>query len=551
MKDHHGPTAACFKALAVALLAMPAAAQQDPTARELTAYLPSHTPLVLDLYDGAANVKALLGLLEPLPRQLPPEARLAVQALPTLVKAKTGMTLEDLLTVIAPGQVLAALFPDEVKPFGVLISRIEEPKEIWRVVKRLGVELPIHIQNGILTLSNNRDNLLKVLRFRSSGKPTLLQNQRYTKARAELKPGNSVRAYLDLRYLRKIQRRGFFERVPGGARLFAGPIAHVLDTATRVDGRLDVLADGIALTGRFDGSAMAVGDRPVPVASLLRHGAKERQLPPEPLGTMAALSLDRDLQGFFKNADRLLDEDSATGVKKFLSTANQFLGSLDFTDGLLPALDFPGAIFVTDTAPEAPEEQPRIKFPAFTLAVPVVAEAERKVKRALGRALQTIGFIVTNQRRQSKRDPVQVRVRNEKRGEYRYQYLAYGDWDGPGQPPMDLNFGVTLLFAHGHLILSSTRDGAVRAAKAMKSAEGKSVRGDYLLLTGEGLAQYATMNLEVLALDRVLKEGGTLRQANQFWHGAAAVLRILEAEINVAPGQQDTSFTVSLRRVSR
>ena len=63
---------------------------------------------------------------------------------------------------------------------------------------------------------------------------------------------------------------------------------------------------------------------------------------------------------------------------------------------------------------------------------------------------------------------IQVRPREETRGEHRLLYLAHGEWDGPGKPPLDMGFGVTLLFTHDHLVLSSTRDGAVRAADAMK-----------------------------------------------------------------------------------
>jgi hypothetical protein len=52
-------------------------------------------------------------------------------------------------------------------------------------------------------------------------------------------------------------------------------------------------------------------------------------------------------------------------------------------------------------------------------------------------------------------------------------------------------------------------------------------------------------------LDRVLKEGETMPQANRFWRGAVGVLKILEAEVSVVPGQQDTTLRVNLRRQRR
>lgn len=547
--------------MASAAQAAPAApqdTQQRPTPRELTAYLPADTPLVVDLHDGEACVRALWSLAEPLPRGLPQPAAAVMRALPLLVKGKTGMTPEDLLTVFAPGQVIAAYFPagpDGQEPFPVVMSRVDDPEEIRRVVKRLGVKLPIHIQDRILTLSNTRRNLERALRFRREGKASLLQDRRYIEGRAELKPGRSVRFYLNLDYVRRIRQRGFFEALPSPVRLLAGPLAHVLDTASRLDGRLDFLPDGVALSGHVDASPSGGAKDGPPVASLLRHGTNERRVPPAPEGTVASLYLDRDLEAFFKNADRLLDEDAATNVKKFLTGANQVLGSLDFTEGLLPALELPGAIFVTDTAPEYGEAQPRVKLPAFTLVARMTGHEERAAKRALVRALGAIGFIATNARLQNKQYPVQLRMRTQTRDRYQLQYLTYGDWDGPGRPPTDLNFGITLLFAHGHLILSSTRDGAVRAATAINAlpaeSAGRAVRGDYLRVTGAGVARYFHENLGILALDRVLKEGGTLQQANQFWDGAIAVLGALEAEVNVAPGQGDTGFRLSLRRVSR
>ena len=76
-------------------------------------------------------------------------------------------------------------------------------------------------------------------------------------------------------------------------------------------------------------------------------------------------------------------------------------------------------------------------------------------------------------------------------------------------------------------------------------------RGDHLALHGPEIAKYLAKNLSALATDRVLKEGETMRGAKAFWRGMAAVVRLLEAEASVVPGQHDTAFELSLRRLSR
>ena len=165
--------------------------------------------------------------------------------------------------------------------------------------------------------------------------------------------------------------------------------------------------------------------------------------------------------------------------------------------------------------------------------------------------MQVIALVVTAERTRSKKYPPRLMLRRERRGEYRYQYLGYDEWRGPGDPPLDLGFGFTLLFAHDHVILASTQDGAIRMADAIKNKQGKEVRGDYLAVSGAQVARYLVKNQDLLALDRVLEEGESMAAARMFWRAATAVVAQLELELNLAPGQRDTRLVGELRRLRK
>ena len=563
MKNHAIPGAGlCLVPVLAHLLAAPTPAQApQQTPRELTGYLPANTPLVVDLFDGAAVVQKALRLLEPLPREVPGAARLALAGLPLFTKATTGLDLRDLLTVLTPGQALFAMYPaggGASKPFPVLLTRVEEAGEVERVLRRIGKstgnDLHTDLSDGVLTVSNTRAHVRRVLEFRGlrkSGAATLLARDEYRRGRAAMKPGASLRFYVDMKAVRKAlgaeyeKGRGYWDKLPAFPRFVVGPLVRNLDVSDRIDARLDVTEDGFRLHGQTDGD---LSQDPLGVERLMAAKGKARPLVLEPAGTLARVSLDRDLSELLGHPDRWLGDDGALGVKSFLSVADQILGGASMLKDLLPDIEMPMDFFVTATTPDEDADLPRITLPAFTLVFGL-KEGARMGEKLLQRALRTITAL-TNVQRVRKQQP-RIDVRSGRRDGLKFLRVRFGDWTGLGDPPIECGTSPTLLFAHGHGILSSTVDGAVRMAAALKSRSDREITGDVVRLHGLAIADVLAKNSPVLTMNRVLTEGGTIKEAKTFLSALIGVVRVLQFDASVRPRTGATGFEFGLRRVSR
>ena len=111
---------------------------------------------------------------------------------------------------------------------------------------------------------------------------------------------------------------------------------------------------------------------------------------------------------------------------------------------------------------------PRIRLPSFTLVF-ALGDEDDVVEKLLNRAMGILVSITNVQRIQSKQTRIDVRTGG--RDDYRFKYVRFGDWNASGDPPLEQGLSPTLLFAHGHGILASTIDGAVRMAETLKSGK--------------------------------------------------------------------------------
>ncbi len=517
--------------------------------RELSGYLPPITPVVVDLVDGAACVRTALDLVENLPKGIPPAARLFLMGLPVITKAATGMDVVDLLEVVTPSQAMFAMYPSGQggEPFPVLLSRVTETGEVRRLLRRVDKGGNVHasVDAGVLTIADTRAHLRTVLQFRKSGKPTLFRDEDYRRGRAEMKPGRSVRFYMNVEVLRGkyAKAKSYWGQLDEGSRFLAGPIVRVFDLAKRVDGRLDITKTGFQLNGEANAD---LEQDPKQVGRLTAAGAKGRSIPVPPASALACVSLDRDIGELLHHPDRWLGEDGALGVKKSLSLADQLLGGASLLEDLLPNIDMPMTFFVTGSKPDEDADLPRIRLPSFTLVF-ALGDEDDVVEKLLNRAMGILVSITNVQRIQSKQTRIDVRTGG--RDDYRFKYVRFGDWNASGDPPLEQGLSPTLLFAHGHGILASTIDGAVRMAETLKSGKTMKVMGDYIALRGAPIARVLADNLSVLVIDRVLKEGGTRKDSESFWKAVESVVRMLEFEGRVEPRTGSTRFSFGLTRV--
>jgi hypothetical protein len=333
-----------------------------------------------------------------------------------------------------------------------------------------------------------------------------------------------------------------WERIDEGARILFGPVVRPFDLASRLNGRLEILGDGLALRFRVDAD---LAQDPREVGRLLASGSELRGRSAMPRGTIACVSLDRDFGPLLESPDRWLSEDGALGAKNFTSVVDQLLGGASLLGDLLPQIEMPLDLFVTASTPDDADDQPRIRLPAFTLVFGVHGKAMQK---HLNRVMTTLAAITSAQRVRDKKVP--LFVRRGRRDGFKFQHVRFGDWNEPGEPPTEHGLSPTVLFAHGHCVIGSTEDGAMRVAQAL-GEPGEQIDGDRAVVKGEALADLIRQNASVLTMDRVLKEGETVVTARRFVHVLAAIVRLLELRATVKRPTGATSYELELRRVER
>ena len=511
---------------------------QASSPRDLTACLPAGTPLVVDLTDGAACLERVLRLVEPVSGELPPTARLVLAGLPMLTKAATGLALSDLLEVVSPGHaVFALVFPEQGRPFPVLMTRVDEPDEIARVQRRVGQKLVADLSGGVLTVADSQSHLGQLLAFRRSGGPSLLADANYRAGRPALRPGRELRVYVDLARIRARTGRSLWDGSAAFVRLLVGPNAKTLDLASRLDARLVIEDAALRLVGRADSDLG--GD----AVARLRTGAA-RQGPSMPADAAVFLSLDRDLRALLTEPTRFFGRNGAVRVEQFLSKADQFLGGASLLDDLLPDVSMPIDVFVLNGAGGGGEDRPVVDLPgvAFVFGVAAGSDADE----LLDRAARVLTTIVNTQRLREKKP--QVRLRRGRSGAFRYKSIEFADWTGPGRPPTEHGLSPTLLFAGGHGILASTAEAAVRMAESLAAGPQRTLAGDVLQVRGARLAELLARNRSVLITERVLKEGETRQEAANFFRIAESVLKNLDLDASILPGGGETRFELGLRR---
>ena len=150
------------------------------------------------------------------------------------------------------------------------------------------------------------------------------------------------------------------------------------------------------------------------------------------------------------------------------------------------------------------------------------------------------------------------RKQDRKAGQFQARRFAHGDargltatltpWFGVGPPPTEWGTSFTLAVGHGHLVLSSTADGAVRVFDGLAAREVSVVRGDVLGLDGAGLARVIDRNRSLLELSRMLDEGETALEAQQFWDSVVAVARELALHVSGSTRGENASLDLIVER---
>ena len=190
-------------------------------------------------------------------------------------------------------------------------------------------------------------------------------------------------------------------------------------------------------------------------------------------------------------------------------------------------------------------EMPGIWLPSFVL---VAKLDDTRAQGMLERAAGVFAFIINNERAMQRKGPFRLRITRV--DGFKLMVARPPDWRGEGKPPLDHALSPTLLFTDGHVILSSTIDGAVAVARGLGSASGRAVSGDYIELDGEEVAAYIDKNIGALTLNKVFEEGLSEAEADEQFANFALFSRVIkQLTIRIRPGKGETSISIRAVRL--
>ncbi len=468
--------------------------------QELSSYLPADTPAVLETSDAA-------GVLQHLTQLVPADAGLGLMSVGILVKGRTGMTPEDLLQELLPEAACLAQFPHSTGNFPVLLARLPRPDGLYRLARRFPAAA-YDWQEGVFTLCRNPQDLEKALAFRQGEARSLADLEQFAQYPQAMAADDGLSLYLNLAD----------RPIPASMKALLGEFSSLHARLLMQDQGLHVQVQVIDARGskRTQGSA--------------KPAAQGLVLPPAPADAMLSLSLRSDIRSFLQQADSLLDEDGATKVKTFISQADVLFGRYSLVDDVLPQLGQPMNFYVSESRVAKGVPQPLMQLPAFTLVIPI---SDVPTQQLLYRSMRTVVQIANAQRRRLQKVPWVVDI--QKAAKPPFQSATLQAWPGSGEPPTEHGLSLTLLFHKGYGVFSSTTDGALRVVQALDQAKSQVFQQDQLLIKGSVLASYLQRNLELLVLDRVLKEGESPERARVIWQLLVAVAEKLQVEVRRGP----------------
>ena len=335
-----------------------------------------------------------------------------------------------------------------------------------------------------------------------AGNPTFVRSRELHGEEAAL-----ARAFIDLETIRQAGWAAdlFAERLDNiGLELVVGGLQSNLANAPYAIVELAIKDHDLQLLARTPHSDRWVhaereyffGGRPSPAPAML--------VPEEALLNVTTY---RDLAGLWLAKEDLFGERHIAELAQADSQLSTFFSGLDFGEEILGAVK-PGVQIVSaiQDFTDLPTPQPDIKLPSFAV-VAQLAEPE-KVQRRFKMAFQsTIGLVNLGLGQEGQ---PQLDMETQQVGEAKLVTTSYVAEDAQqGVGLINYNFSPTLCFIEDSMIISSTRDLAIKLVEAQQqgAVEVAPEINTALHLQGPELLRVLEANREVLIAQNMLEEG--------------------------------------------
>ena len=369
-----------------------------------------------------------------------------------------------------------------------------------------------HAIVGRRVMISNRVDVIKAaldLRGKGVGK-SIVSLPAYRQAMKAAGAGAAAALYVNtavLNKLPKVAKALAAESNPLVA-LLAGPVTEAFSTSSWAALSLRAKGDTLTIDAVADGTTGAAGAAKFALAG----AAMPNLVVPR---RIAAMSLYRDLRGFYAAKDTLFPE-RTSGLIFFENMMGIFFTGRDLTDEVLAELGPHVRMVVAEQAYDAEIGTPAVQFPAFALVVPMKnpEKFSRVMEEAWQKALGLVNFT-----RGQKAEPGLIIDRPVHAGT-KYTVAAFGAPEKKGGKAIDVrfNFRPALASSNGYLILSSTDALAedvmdALAGEKARSAGPRTGTHSAIEIDGKQLASILHANRANFIRQNMVEKGNTRAQA--------------------------------------
>jgi hypothetical protein len=369
------------------------------------------------------------------------------------------------------------------------------------------------IADGLLVVANGGEALKTMIdriQGREAVKAPLADDETWTARRAAIDPQAAAWSLVRLDRLRKIDPKRFApEKIEPGPLFLLGPW---IESAARADW----IASSFTWTStRATAEAvmpLAVSNEKL-VSAYLPGPGQGASRPPRPPGTIASLSLWRDLSAVWEARGEIFPPEAQQGFAQLDTFAGQFFGGRDFGSGVLGAIGTDWRLVVARQDPSTLDPRPEVLTPAFAIVIDLKDEDPDFGVR-LEAAFQSFVGLVNLGAAQSKAPPLMLGSESLDGTTItvaRFQTSR----NRPDDEPVHIrhNFSPSAVRFDNHFVLSSSAALARDLVRTLREPSPPTDATILLEADGRELSQLIAQDREYLVNQNVLEQGNDRGQA--------------------------------------
>jgi len=332
------------------------------------------------------------------------------------------------------------------------------------------------------------------------------------------------------------------------AALLAAPITEALSNSTWLTVSLKIKGDTLTIDAVSDGTLTPAGAAQFALPAKASDGAMPNLAVPH---RIAAMTLHRDLQGFYAAKDKLFGERTG-GLIFFENMMGIFFTGRDLTQEVLAETGTKVRLVVAEQKYDPAAGKPALQFPAFALVLPLKNPKQFSpvVEEAWQKAIGLVNFT----RGQNAEPGLIIDRPVYRKTKYTTACFTPPGGDEPKDVDVRFNFRPTLAMPGNHVIFSSTdslaRDIIDTLAKETAQPP-KPLAGVHSMLEMNGgqLASILNANRKNLVRQNMVEKGQTQEQAESEVDVLSAAIRTVSRvvlSIGVDKGRSKISLKVHL-----